>query len=315
VCGVLLAALVAACGPRPLLREERIVFSSNRGADRTRHLWSIQPSGAPSSLRQVTSADGDTDARVSPDGTLVAFARFTQPGSSYASIWIRSLVTGVETRITDDAAFGDGTPFWHPGGQVLGFARGAVEPKTGGSGPGALWAVRLVRAGDGVRAGHPARISAMHAIVGDWNPVTGADLLAMRQEPSGWAPYSIVRQPYPAGEPTVVRPYDGRGQYYPAYSPDGLRVAYLVYRREVDLGELHVAQADGSGVTLAACEHGWGPPAWSPDGTELVAARTTAPGLWRFQVPTPGGACGAGAQITRGAYLDAAPTWASVVVR
>jgi Tol biopolymer transport system component len=311
---VFASPLLAACRESPAPSEERIIFSSNRSPARGRHLWTISPSGDPTTLQQLTTGDQvDGDPRVSPDGTLVAFGRISPTGAVPSSIWVRSLVMGAETRITDDESAIDTMPFWSPDGTILGFLRAHIDASGAKWSLPRPWTVTLVRADDSVRAGRPSLLADMPVLSASWNPITRADLLLMRQEPDGWAPFSIVRLPYPPGAPpVVVIPYDGRGHYTPVSSPDGLRFAFVRYRREIDRGELYVANADGSHETRVACEPGWILPAWSPDGTEIVVVRTNGPGLWRFGVPPAGGSCSGGVQVTRGAFEDHSATWAII---
>ena len=305
--------LLGGCVHRGSSLDGRIVFSSNRSVAPGTHLWAIDPSGDLTSLKQLTFGDqADHDPRVSPDGTLMAFARTRPSGAASSSIWVRSLVSGVETRITNDESASDTLPFWSPNGNVLGFVRGAAVPGNGSTTEQRVWVVPIVHRDARIQAGRPSMPADIPAISADWNPVTGSDLLLMRQEPDGWAPFSIIRLPYPPASPTVLIAYDGRGYYTPTYSPDGLRFAFVRYRREIDLGELYVARADGSEPTPIACQPGWNQPAWSPNGTEVVVVRSTEPGLWRLTVPPAGAACSEGVRVTRGAYQDTSPDWAVV---
>jgi Tol biopolymer transport system component len=63
------------------------------------------------------------------------------------------------------------------------------------------------------------------------------------------------------------------------------------------------------------CSGRWSPPSWSPDGSEIVAAREYDQGLWRIMVPEPGEACEAPVRVTSGPYGDQAPQWARLFIR
>ena len=150
---------------------------------------------------------------------------------------------------------------------------------------------------------------------GSWNPATQSDVLFCRFV-GGYAPYTIWRLDLPGGIEREVVPHGCCGNYDPAYSPDGRRFAYTSYGFSEHGGDVFVANADGTGATRVSCESGWASPAWSPDGTELVAQRLTAPhGLWRFAAPVAGGPCVAPVQVTSGAYQYTDPTWGAVRLR
>ena len=300
---------------------ERIVFSSNRdGLDGSRHLWMVAPDD-PASITQLTTERViDGGPSLSPDGTLVAFVRAPRSAPDALRIWVRSLRDGREAPVTTEAADADmvdGQPFWAPDGHAIGFTR-TLGPGPLGPVVQTIWSVDLDRSPDGISAGPPIRIASdkggerFHA---SWNPVTGSDLLFSRFV-GGHAPYTIWRLDQPTGLEREVIPHGCCGNYDPAYSPDGRRFAYTSYGFSEHGGDVFVANADGTGATRVSCESGWASPAWSPDGTELLAQRLTAPhGLWRFAAPVAGGPCVAPVQVTSGAYQDTDPTWGVVRLR
>jgi Tol biopolymer transport system component len=76
----------------------------------------------------------------------------------------------------------------------------------------------------------------------------------------------------------------GAGNSEPAWTPDGLRIAYVALTHEgtVFRHRLHVVNADGSGAAPLADLVGSNP-AWSPDGTRLLFA-TQDGGGWKIHV-------------------------------
>ncbi|HWC73691.1 MAG TPA: hypothetical protein VG454_07110, partial [Gemmatimonadales bacterium] len=64
---------------------------------------------------------------------------------------------------------------------------------------------------------------------------------------------------------------------YPAWSPDGSKIAFQSTRDD-PTGSIYVMAADGSGVTRITTGGGDGGPAWSPDGTKIAFHRTVCVG-------------------------------------
>jgi TolB protein len=75
-----------------------------------------------------------------------------------------------------------------------------------------------------------------------------------------------------SGQHRVTR---DRADLEPAWSPDGNRIAFLSYRRGVNI-EIDVMNVNGSNERRLAgnATDGSGPPAWSPDSRHLAFTRT-----------------------------------------
>ena len=75
---------------------------------------------------------------------------------------------------------------------------------------------------------------------------------------------------------TGVKPTQGRENLFPAWSPDGTRIAFVSGRIASAKRDIWIIRADGTGlVNLTRDALDEGPPSWSPDGRRL--AFTSAP--------------------------------------
>jgi len=118
-----------------------------------------------------------------------------------------------------------------------------------------------------VTAGSGARIQAK------WSP-DGGTLIFSRFPNSSWeGDGAIYTVPVEGGTETLVSACDCQ---WPAYSPDGTKVAYAAFVPEGDdahtlVPSVHLMNADGTGGTNLLPQATWGHrPAWSPDGTKIV---------------------------------------------
>ncbi|WP_179271191.1 winged helix-turn-helix domain-containing protein [Rubricoccus marinus] len=225
----------------------------------------------------VTSLPGvERDPALSPNGSRVAFA-WDGGGDEPFNIYIKDAseeAAGSMQQLTDSPA-DDHSPAWSPDGERLAFARctedgcGVYTVSASGGTPALLsdlerFQVRnLVWSPDGLRLAFAGRQGGSGAF--------GVHLLPL----DGSAPQRLTAPPatYP-------------GDLDPAFSPDGLRLAFV--RTALD-GRQDVCTVSASGGTVSRLvleQKGVTGLDWSADGREIVYAanRDGAAGLWRIGV-------------------------------
>ena len=111
---------------------------------------------------------------------------------------------------------------------------------------------------------------------------------------------------------------DAAGSMSPAWSPDGMQIAYAAQIGTVEedqrLTEIYAMRADGTGVRrLTTNDVLDGSPSWSPDGERIAFIRITEPGTGsaRSGVVVMDADGGDEVQITRTAWpnFDLSPAW------
>lgn len=286
----------------------QVAFTSDRGGNPD--LWVIPVTGG--TARQLTNHPGDdTGPAWSPDGLQIAFdsTRDDPAGDIYRV----AAAGGAATRLSTDPA-ADSQPAWSPDGQRIAFtttrfaATGTAPTSAVVTVPALGGTATRVTPASIADAAEPAWspdgrllafVSGQADRSGDVLVLDGTRIIPVATDPSRaerrpvWRGTQVIYTTIAADETEDVWSTDptgddrrdltaraGLGENAPAYSPDGLRLAYSA------------AQPDGGQRIVLADEDGRNPrtlaplgtvegdrdtdPAWSPDGTMIAFTRHPA---------------------------------------
>ncbi|MGH9504115.1 MAG: winged helix-turn-helix domain-containing protein [Terriglobales bacterium] len=235
----------------------------------------------------------ESEAAFSPDGNHVAFALH---GSKNSGIY--TIVVGSEKSLRLTSDFFDCCPRWSPDGRQVAFSRRSdkgydfyVIPASGGT---------EHRLSSWPPQGHQIPAVPSWRAMGrcfDWSP--DGRLLAFSdiQADQTHAWIALLSLADSTIRP-LTSPPNQSGDYVPAFSPDGSAVAFV---RGIVAGvveDLYVVPTTGGSPRRLTFDNTWisAPPAWTPDGREIVfsSSRGGAPSLWRISAsggtprPIPG---------------------------
>jgi Tol biopolymer transport system component/DNA-binding winged helix-turn-helix (wHTH) protein len=235
----------------------------------------------------------ESEAALSPDGTHVAFAlRATKNPGIYAAA-----VGGEKSlRLTSD--FHDACPRWSPDGRQVAFSRMFADgfdfyviPVFGGT---------ERRLSSWPREGH--QISAVpqwRPIVRcfDWSP-DGKVLAFSNGQPDKIHAWITLLSLGDSTTRPLTSPPSQNLDYGPAFSPDGSTVAFIRGIAAGVVEDLYVVPTTGGAPKRLTFDNAWlnAPPAWTPDGRDIVftSLRGGSWTLWRVSAsggtprPVPG---------------------------
>lgn len=254
-------------------------------------LWSLERNHRV----RVTSAPpgslGDSSATFSPQGTMLAFARY-QDGFT-GDIYVVSLPSGNPVRLTSDSKRIRGLT-WSLDGRSIVFS----SDREGQPG---LW--RVAASG-----GVPQRVSGVTETAAFPSLHAQHDTLVYMH----WdGDHGIWRVPLghsaqPGAELTRLDPFREDNEH-PRYSPDGRRIVFSSDRSGPR--EIWLSDATGANpVQLTSLRAYAGSPRWSPDG-RLIAFDARIDGNWDVYVISASG--GALRRLAHHAAEDSRPSWSS----
>ena len=251
----------------------------------------VNPDGT--GRRRITT-DGQEygTAAISPDGTRIAFTRFT-PDVNGFTIYVMNADGSGQTPVVHRSPFFDGEPTWSPDGTRLAFS----SWKEGPFGPyPRIFVVNID--GTGLRQLTPDVDDNVEYVTDfgpSWSP-DGTRIVFVRN-----AALHVINAD---GTGLAVLPNEDLAQN-PWWSPDGTRIAYQSLS---PFGDIRIRNADGSNpVVVTSNPDQEFSPKWSPDGRRLVFVRvgdnfTTQ--LYTINVDGTGEA-----RLSPGGFSEYSPDW------
>jgi TolB protein len=277
------AGATVAPTPRPILFYA--VRTDPAGVADNADLYAIDPSTG-AEQRLTDDARPDSYPAWSPVGTRIVFD--SRRGDGNRNIWVLE-ADGSFTALTDDAR-DDGYPAWSPDGSQVAWAAGSAGARE-------IWVMNAL---DGSAARRLT--SGADDLLASWS---SNGMIAFERH-VGSASEIWVVDPEGGNATARIDAGDGGGRY-PAWSPDGTRLAFA--RRVDDTYRIFISAGDGQSAptqltpgSSCDCEE----PTWSPDGSQIayVGPRTGAAAVRPILVISAAG--GSARQLTANGL---APSW------
>ena len=270
----------------------KIAFVSNRDGDN--EIYVMNPDG--SGPTQITdNANDDLEPAWSPDGLKIAFAS-NRHGGLHA-IYIMNADGSAPVRVTNANLF-DERPSWSSDGTQLAFQR---DP--GGAGSNSeIFVMNADGSGQMNITNNPA-FDAYAAW--QWIPVvqsqSKAIAFATNRDGGSLEIYTMNSD----GSGLTRLTNNSAHDWWPAWSPDGAKIAFTTQRNGND--DIYVMNADGSAQTrLTTSQADDSRPAWSPDGAK-IAFKSTRDGNTEIYVMNADGS--GQTRLTTDPSIDFEPSW------
>jgi Tol biopolymer transport system component len=283
--------LIGAPGPVWTKDGKGLILSDYDPAKGDGGIFLFDLSGRRTILVVTTGGDHDLYPRLSPDGKVLAYARYSSHG--VAELYVQATGTpSVPHKLTSDKRAIQGLT-WTPDGRRLIFASNR-------SGSFQLWSITT--GGDDLKTVPTDSSSAAEPAMAP----SGGWLLYVESHVN----WNIWRETINGSRPLpsqMLISSSGRN-YDPRYSPDGQQVAFVSDRS----GNMELWVADGEGKDERQLTHmnaPWlGGISWSPDGDQIAFDARPQGHSALFVIPTSGGEP---KLLEDNAYEERMPSWSS----
>ena len=235
-------------------RSGRLLCSVREG---DRHFLSVVSAGERPLVREV---DGE-GFRLSPNGRFVAFSKTTE---SSTDVFVLDLATEGNAVPVASHLAQDDQPIWSPDGNLLAFRSNRTASWD-------LWASKME---DGKPAGEPILLQkdfGAQVSIDSWLPDGRLSYNKTEGLHDIWIlPVDPDAAAGAAGKPFLVSQVQG-GNWYPIWSPQGDRVAYMSDRKGDGRPRLYVTRIDRfDEIEIEPPCDSFNNPTWSPDGQRIV---------------------------------------------
>jgi Tol biopolymer transport system component len=223
-------------------------------------------------IGQLTSTARDAQPTWSPDGSRVAFARYSTDWMS-ADVWVMNADGSGQARVTSGKV--SHSPTWSPGGNALAFAGdwGACVYEC------AIYVQELAE-------GSVPRLIAPMGADPAWSPDGSHIAFVALSGDDGYHSLRLVR---PDGSGIVeVTPIDEGSINRPAWSPDGTLIAFS--KCVAGSCDIYTVRPDGSQLAQVTYVGNASRPAWSADAKRIAFTRWSGGNPSIAWVPAAGGA-------------------------
>ena len=247
-------------------------------------IWRFASNHADTSLRiEIVPLVGlpgmESDPSFSPDGNQVAFA-IRSPESS----GIYTTVVGGEKSMRITTHPGDRGPRWSPDGRQLAFTRYSEQGV-------AIYVIPVLGGTEHRLYSSPAGITSRTV---DWSP-DGKSLAITEIAADRVHTWIALLWLADSAKQRLTSPSNQEADCSPAFSPDGSTIAFARGITPGVVSDVYVVPTSGGEPKRLTNDNTWiiGPPAWTPDGRDIVFSSTRGglASLWRISasggIPRP----------------------------